>query len=187
MSETLEKIVVVGLGAMGLGMARSLRRAGLPVVGVDLRAERREALGDPVHASAQEAVEGADLLILVGQCRAGQPLFGPRLRRGPGSRPSSWSQHRAAQLCGTWERLRKGAANLDAHQRRQRRGRQHHDHGVGPGRFCQGRPALKPWSSLPFRRGGWQGLLNEVVNQVWRGQSPRPKLWPGAAGLDLQV
>jgi len=64
-SETLEKIVVVGLGAMGLGMARSLRRAGLPVVGVDLRAERREALGDPVHASAQEAVEGADLLILV--------------------------------------------------------------------------------------------------------------------------
>src|SRR5690606_42094233 len=50
---------------MGLGMARSLRRAGLPVVGVDLRAERREALGDPVHASAQEAVEGADLLILV--------------------------------------------------------------------------------------------------------------------------
>lgn len=65
MVETFEKAVLVGLGAMGLGMARSMRRAGLSVVGVDLLAKRREALGDPVSASAAEAAEGADLLILV--------------------------------------------------------------------------------------------------------------------------
>lgn len=65
MAEKIEKAVLVGLGAMGLGMARCLRKAGIPTTGVDIVAERLEALGDPVSSSAGAACEGADLLILV--------------------------------------------------------------------------------------------------------------------------
>ena len=40
----MTSVTVIGLGAMGLGMARSLLRAGVAVRGCDLRSEARDAL-----------------------------------------------------------------------------------------------------------------------------------------------
>ncbi len=59
---------VIGLGNMGLGMAGSLLRAGLPVTGFDLRAERRHLLtdlGGSAAASGKEVGEDADLVFVM--------------------------------------------------------------------------------------------------------------------------
>lgn len=59
---------VIGLGNMGLGMAGSLLRAGMPVTGFDLRAERRDmltALGGTAAASSREVGEGSDLVFVM--------------------------------------------------------------------------------------------------------------------------
>lgn len=62
------RVAVIGLGSMGLGMARSLLAAGLDVIGADVSAERREAFaaaGGRVADSAAEAAAGADVAVLV--------------------------------------------------------------------------------------------------------------------------
>ncbi len=59
---------VIGLGNMGLGMAGSLLRAGLPVTGFDLRAERLDMLtdlGGTAAASGKEVGEGSDLVFVM--------------------------------------------------------------------------------------------------------------------------
>ena len=77
----VETIAVVGLGAMGLPMARHLVAAGFAVRGYDLRAESRAALralgGRPAETLAQ-AAEGADALVLmvVNAAQAEDVLFG---------------------------------------------------------------------------------------------------------------
>ena len=58
----------VGLGAMGLDMARSLVRAGLSVTAYDIRPEAVTAFvkaGGKGVNSAAEAVTGADVLVIV--------------------------------------------------------------------------------------------------------------------------
>ena len=71
----------VGLGSMGLGMARNVLRAGIPVRGYDIVAEARgnfaEAGGEAVE-SAAEAAAGADVLLLmvVDEDQARDVLFG---------------------------------------------------------------------------------------------------------------
>lgn len=63
-SKTVTRVAFVGLGAMGLPMAQNLVKAGLTVVGCDLRAERSQALvrsggraaGSPAEASAEAEV-----------------------------------------------------------------------------------------------------------------------------------
>ncbi len=75
------KIAVIGLGAMGYGVAASLARKGWPVVGADTNpsaaARFAEAFG-AATGSAREAASGADVVILVvvnaAQCEA--VLFG---------------------------------------------------------------------------------------------------------------
>ena len=59
---------VIGLGNMGLGMAGSLLRAGIPVTGFDLRAERLGLLtdlGGATAASSQEVGAGSDLVFVM--------------------------------------------------------------------------------------------------------------------------
>ncbi|MDX3924231.1 MAG: NAD(P)-dependent oxidoreductase [Shinella sp.] len=61
-------VAVVGLGAMGLGMAHSLLRAGHRVSGFDIdpaALERLEAAGGKGFRTAREAAAGADILVLV--------------------------------------------------------------------------------------------------------------------------
>ena len=65
---TKPAIAFVGLGSMGLPMARHLVAAGYPVRGYDLRPEARAALvaegGQPAESLAQTA-EGAEVLVLM--------------------------------------------------------------------------------------------------------------------------
>ena len=73
---------VIGLGSMGMGAALSALRAGLPVIGLDLRPE---ALATLTAAGGQAATDAADLgarseVVLVYVVNAGQArevLFGP--------------------------------------------------------------------------------------------------------------
>ncbi len=58
------RVAFVGLGTMGLPMARHLVAAGHDVVGCDLDPERARALGAGVAATAAEAAAGADVAIL---------------------------------------------------------------------------------------------------------------------------
>src|SRR5947209_7728325 len=61
-----KRVAFLGLGKMGLPMARRLHEAGAPVVGFDPLASAREAFaraGGMVAASAREAAAGADILI----------------------------------------------------------------------------------------------------------------------------
>lgn len=63
-----KSVAVIGLGAMGLGMARALLRAGLSVSGYDTNPDALDALkaaGGRAGASATDAARGADILVLV--------------------------------------------------------------------------------------------------------------------------
>jgi 3-hydroxyisobutyrate dehydrogenase len=73
-------IGVVGLGAMGLPMARNLVASGMAVRGFDTRRQAMDALaaaGGAAAASAAEAARGADalLLMVVNAAQAEQVLF----------------------------------------------------------------------------------------------------------------
>ena len=62
------KVGVIGLGSMGLGMAKAALGAGLDVSGYDVTAAQREALGSAggrVASSAADAAVGADILVVV--------------------------------------------------------------------------------------------------------------------------
>lgn len=64
----LSSVAVIGLGSMGLGMARSLIRAGLSVRGFDISSAALtslEASGGTSAASPADAVTGADVAIIV--------------------------------------------------------------------------------------------------------------------------
>ena len=92
MADRRMKVGVVGLGSMGLGMARSLVRAGHEVHGCDVRPEPlaalREAGGTPAASPAELAgrVE-ALVVVVVNAAQTDQVLFGgdgaaPALPRG---------------------------------------------------------------------------------------------------------
>lgn len=74
-------IAVIGLGAMGMGMANSLKRAGLDVIGVDLSADavaRFTATGGRSAATPAEAAKLADIVvsIVVNGAQTEAVLFG---------------------------------------------------------------------------------------------------------------
>jgi L-threonate 2-dehydrogenase len=76
-----QKIGFIGLGAMGIGMAASLVRAGCAVTGFDLRhaaLDELVAAGGRSATSPQAAAEGAGLLVLmvVNQAQVEDVLFG---------------------------------------------------------------------------------------------------------------
>jgi 3-hydroxyisobutyrate dehydrogenase len=59
----MTRVAFIGLGTMGLPMARRLVAAGHRVVGCDLDSARAEALGAPVSTTPAEAVAGAQVVI----------------------------------------------------------------------------------------------------------------------------
>lgn len=64
----MKTVSVIGLGNMGLGMAKSLLDKGFPVRGFDLRSEARDdlgRLGGTPAASAAEAASGSDAVFLM--------------------------------------------------------------------------------------------------------------------------
>jgi 3-hydroxyisobutyrate dehydrogenase len=60
----VSRVACIGLGTMGLPMARNLVAAGYEVVACDLDATRAGALGSPVAATAAEAAETAEAVVL---------------------------------------------------------------------------------------------------------------------------
>ncbi len=82
MTTNAPRIAFVGLGSMGLGMARNLIAKGHVVIGVDVSAEARaalEAAGGETAASPREAAEKADALVVVvvNAAQVESVLFGP--------------------------------------------------------------------------------------------------------------
>ena len=76
------KCAVIGLGSMGLGMAKSLLQKGHAVSGADLNANAVQALGamgGKGFATAAEAARGADILVVVvvNAAQTDAVLFGP--------------------------------------------------------------------------------------------------------------
>lgn len=76
------KIAVIGLGSMGFGMARSLKRAGLDVTGYDVESaavERFVAEGGFGAPTLAEAVKDADIVVsvVVNAVQTESVLFGP--------------------------------------------------------------------------------------------------------------
>ena len=76
------RIAFVGLGSMGMGMARNLAAKGHTVIGVDMNADAVAALraaGGQSAASPKEAAANADALVLVvvSAAQVEQVLFGP--------------------------------------------------------------------------------------------------------------
>ena len=72
---------VIGLGSMGFGMAKSLRRAGLAVTGFDVAAaslERFAAAGGQVAATPAAAAKGAEIVVsvVVNAAQTEEILFG---------------------------------------------------------------------------------------------------------------
>ena len=77
----MTEVAVVGLGSMGLGMARSLLRAGIEVLGHDVVAERAEAFagegGRPGTLAEAAPSLDAVVLVVVNAEQATDALFGP--------------------------------------------------------------------------------------------------------------
>jgi len=85
----LRRVGFVGLGDMGLGMARNLVAAGFEVRGFDLRAERRallDEIGGQGMAPVEQVADGADtvlVMVLNGtQALAVAGALAPAMRRG---------------------------------------------------------------------------------------------------------
>ncbi len=73
---------VIGLGSMGFGMAQSMKRAGLDVVGYDITpaaVDRFAAEGGRCADTPAEAVQGADIVVsvVVNAAQTETTLFGP--------------------------------------------------------------------------------------------------------------
>ncbi len=66
-------VAFIGLGSMGMGMAKNLLKGGHKVIGVDPVAATREAFtaaGGTVAASPGEAAASADVVVVVAQVPA---------------------------------------------------------------------------------------------------------------------
>ncbi|MBB2838832.1 UNVERIFIED_ORG: 3-hydroxyisobutyrate dehydrogenase [Rhizobium etli] len=76
-------VAVIGLGSMGLGMARSMKRAGLDVVGYDISpaaVDRFVAEGGRGAATPADAANGAEIVVsvVVNGAQTETVLFGPQ-------------------------------------------------------------------------------------------------------------
>lgn len=93
MSATIERVGIVGLGAMGMGMAQSLLRAGFEVHACDVRPETVQKLVEGgAHAAASPAALAAQvqalLIVVVNAQQTESVLFGEHgaaSRLAPGS------------------------------------------------------------------------------------------------------
>ncbi len=179
-----DPVAVIGLGSMGLGMARSLLRAGFAVRGHDVSdAARRqfEASGGTVAASAAEAAAGAACVIAVvlNGAQTGDVLFGaggcaeampegavfvasatmaPDDARGLATRLEAMGRlYLDAPMSGGAERASNGALTMLASGSRQA--------------FARARPALDAMTATLYELGDAPGLGSafKMVNQLLAG------------------
>jgi L-threonate 2-dehydrogenase len=81
------RIGAIGLGSMGLGAARALRRAGHDVTGVDPREAVRQSFGPPAVAHAAELPDGTEalLVLVVNAAQTRDALAAAASRLAPGA------------------------------------------------------------------------------------------------------
>jgi cyclohexadieny/prephenate dehydrogenase len=118
-----ERIAIIGLGLIGSSLAHVCRRKGLgrQIVASDLspevRARAKELkLADVVANSAEEAVAGADLVILcvpVGAMESAGAAIGPHLR--PGAILSDVGSVKSSVIAALAPHMQKGAHLVPAH------------------------------------------------------------------------
>ncbi|MFD7443957.1 L-threonate dehydrogenase [Streptomyces sp. NPDC059909] len=178
------RVGVVGLGAMGLGMARSLRNAGHDVDVHDLRPEVAAAFardGGTAYASAGELAAAVDVLVgvVVNAAQVESVLFGTggaaeRLR--PGAVFVMCSTVDPAWSAGLEERLaEKGVLYLDAPVSggavRAAAGELTMMTSGSAAAYAVADPVLEAMSSTVYRLGDRAGLGSKVkiVNQLLAG------------------
>ncbi len=82
----MSRVAFIGLGTMGLPMARNLLAAGHEVVACDLDSTRAEALGAPVAATAAEEIHRtceANVIKEMGATREAEVKLPPIVVRAP--------------------------------------------------------------------------------------------------------
>lgn len=178
------RVGVVGLGAMGLGMARSLRDAGFDVGVHDLRPEAASAFaedGGTAFASAGELAASVDVLVgvVVNAAQVESVLFGPggaAERLHPGSVYVMCSTADPAWSAGLERRLaERGVLYLDAPisggAARAAAGELTMMTSGAPTAYAVADPVLEAMSSTVYRLGAEAGIGSKVkiVNQLLAG------------------
>ena len=159
-------VAFIGLGSMGLGMAKNLLKHGHKVTGVDPSAPAREAFaaaGGTVAATPAEAAASADVVVVavVNAQQVETVLYRRRRRRSRAAqgRPRHAMRHRAADLRQVaWRAARqvgpRSARRADVGRPRPRRIGRAHLHGL---RRRQGlrRRRDRSWPPPRPRCSGW--------------------------------
>ena len=178
-------VAFVGLGSMGLGMAKNLLKHGHKVIGVDPSAPAREAFaaaGGTIAATPGEAAAAADALVVavVNAQQVETVLYGEgggvaSLRKGGmvmqcATVPAAFAKSLGERLAKIRSRA---ARRADVRWPRPRRIGRAHLHGLGlgqgasppPSRSCrQPRPRSSVWAMQPGI-----GSLVKTVNQLLAG------------------
>jgi len=163
------RVAVIGLGAMGMGAARSCLRAGLATAGCDLRPEARAAFtadGGTAWASPDAIEQGTEavLLLVVNAAQTEAALFGPQgcaQRLAPGAvviSSATMSPDDARRLAAEAEA--RGLLYLDAPV------------SGGAVKAASGEmTVMASGSEAAFARA--QPVLDAVASKVWRlGEAP---------------
>ncbi len=179
-----ERVAVIGLGSMGLGMARSLLRSGFAVTGCDITEAPRaglEAAGGVFAASPSEAAAdaGCVVAVVVSGAQTEAVLFGdagcaatmrpdavfvssatmaPSVARGLASRLETTGRHYLdAPMSGGAARAEEGALTMLASGSKDA--------------FDRARPALTAMTSTLYELGdkAGQGAAFKMVNQLLAG------------------
>lgn len=183
-TEKTPAVAVIGLGAMGCGMAASLLRAGLPVAGCDIDDKARgrlEAEGGRFAATPREAAEGADVVVVVvvNAAQTRSVLFGENgaaaamKRAGTIVSCATMSPDDARALAAEAER--QGLLYLDAPVSGGSVGAESGSltvMGSGPAEaFARARPALAAMAKKVYELGAEAGIgaSFKIVNQLLAG------------------
>lgn len=176
-------VAVFGLGAMGLGMATSLLRAGLPVTGTDLSADReaafRAAGGETTPAAEAAARADVAVIVVVSAAQTEALLFGPegvvpRLRPGAvvvscATLPPDTARSLAARCAEAG--LHYLDAPISGGAEKAAQGRLAIMASGTPDAFAAARPALDAMAETVFELGAEAGPASamKAVNQLLAG------------------
>ncbi|OHV79724.1 L-threonate dehydrogenase [Ensifer sp. LCM 4579] len=198
-------VAVIGLGSMGFGMAQSMVRAGLEVVGYDITesaVERFLAEGGRTAQNLTDAVAGADIVVSVvvnaqqteavlfgpdGIARAMKPgsvfissaTMDPAIARSLAQRLEALGLHYLdAPISGGAARAAKGELTIMA--------------SGSPGAFAAARPALDAMAAKVYELGDVSGIgaafkmINQLLAGVHIAAACEAISFAAKQGLDLQ-
>ena len=180
----VKRVAVIGAGAMGLGIAQSLKRAGLDVVGYDLSAAAKERLvtgrrrirGQRRRGGRRRRCAGGHggqrRTDAIGAARTGRRREGDEARRR--RRRFGDDRARRGARAGAGGRGARARLSRRADQRRRseiRRGRTDRDGFGKPAAFERARPVLEAMAATVYELGAEAGIGSsfKLVNQLLAG------------------